>query len=74
MCAYVGWNDKMRDTLGRCYPVLGQVDDSSWDVPVVGLRVPRGWACVAPPFGRRHECRAPCTGGWFYPLQALERI
>ena len=72
--AYVGWNDKMVDTLGRCFPVLGEVDERSWDVPVVGLRVPRGWACVAPPFGRRHECRAPCTGGWFYPLQALERV
>jgi hypothetical protein len=72
--AYVGWNDKMGDTLGRCFPVLGDVDVGSWDVPVVGLRVPRGWACVAPPFGRSHECQSPCTGGWYYPLAALERV
>lgn len=71
---YVGWNDKMGDTLGRCFPVLGHVDVGSWDIPVVGLRVPRGWACVAPPFGRNHECQAPCTGGWYYPLAALERV
>jgi hypothetical protein len=71
---YVGWNTKMGATLGRCFPVLGDVDGRSWDAPVVGLRVPRGWACVSPPFGFLHECRAPCTGGWFYPLAALERI
>jgi hypothetical protein len=71
---YVGWNAKMGATLGRCFPVLGDVDKRSWDAPVVGLRVPRGWACVSPPFGFLHECRAPCTGGWFYPLAALERI
>jgi hypothetical protein len=71
---YVGWNKRMGDTLGRCYPVLGDVDARSWDAPVVGLRVPRGWACVSPPFGSLHECRAPCTAGWFFPTAALERI
>jgi hypothetical protein len=72
--SFVGWNAGMRGIIGCCYAVCGEVDVTSWDTPVVGLRVKRGWACISPAFGAPHECRAPCVGGWFLPLAALERI
>ena len=72
--SFVGWNAGMRGIVGCCYAVCGEVDVTSWDTPVVGLRVKRGWACISPAFGAPHECRAPCVGGWFLPLAALERI
>ena len=72
--AWVGWNAKMNSTLGRVFQVQGPVDERSWSCPVAGLAIPDGWACVSPPFGTAHECKGPCVGGWFYPLQALEPI
>ena len=72
--AWVGWNAKMNSTLGRVFQVQGPVDERSWSCPVAGLAIPDGWACVSPPFGTAHDCKGPCVGGWFYPLQALEPI
>ncbi len=53
--SYVGWNDKMRDTLGNCFQVVGAVDAYSWGA--VSHAQPHVWLVDSSLHLRR-------SGGW----------